>query len=146
MTDHRRAAQSEAPRPPVRAQIDPQRTRRYRVFSLLVLLAGLAATAAVVSAGDPPSPPLDVPHMLLWGALLALGFLISEQLSIDFDVRQVSWTISFAEIPLVLGLVNVPFEVVLAAYLVAGLGIQISRHKFHHLNYHVGIMCIEVAL
>ncbi|AHI01618.1 putative bifunctional diguanylate cyclase/phosphodiesterase [Kutzneria albida] len=142
MTDHRRAVQPETPRPPVRAQLDPQRTRRYRLFSLVVLVCGLSSVAAVVSA-KPITPQLD---LLFAGALLAVGFLLSEQLSIDFDVRQVSWTITFAEIPLVLGLVTVPFEVVLAAYLIAGLGIQISRHKFRHLSYHVGIMCLEVAI
>jgi diguanylate cyclase (GGDEF)-like protein len=142
MTDHRRAVQPETPRPPIRAPLDPQRTRRYRLFSLVVLACGLATAVAVIVA-RPMAPQLD---LLLAGPLLAIGFLLSEQLSIDFDVRQVSWTISFAEIPLVLGLVTVPFEVVLAAYLVAGLGIQISRHKFRHLSYHVGIMCLEVAV
>jgi diguanylate cyclase (GGDEF)-like protein len=143
MTDHRRAVQPDAPRPPVRAKLDPQRTRRYRLFSSAVLAAGLATVLGVLLA-NPMHPQPE--QLLIAGPLLAVGFLLSEQLSIDFDVRQVSWTISFAEIPLVLGLVTVPFEVVLAAYLVAGLGVQISRHKLRHLSYHVGIMCLEVAI
>jgi hypothetical protein len=143
MTDHRRAVQPEVPRPPVRAQLDPQRTRRYRLFSAAVLLIGVGVAAAVLFGHvDHPQPE----QLLIAGPLLAVGFLLSEQLSIDFDVRQISWTISFAEIPLVLGLVTVPFEVVLAAYLVAGLGVQISRHKMRHLSYHAGIMCLEVAI
>ncbi|HEY0497976.1 MAG TPA: EAL domain-containing protein [Kutzneria sp.] len=143
MTDHRRAVHPEVPRPPVRAQLDPQRTRRYRLFSAAVLLIGVGVAAAVLLGHvDHPQPE----QLLIAGPLLAVGFLLSEQLSIDFDVRQISWTISFAEIPLVLGLVTVPFEVVLAAYLVAGLGVQISRHKLRHLSYHAGIMCLEVAI
>jgi len=143
MTDHRRAVHPEVPRPPVRTHLDPQRTRRYRLFSAAVLLAGLGvATAVLFGHAD----RIEAGAVLIAGPLLAVGFLLSEQMSIDFDVRQISWTISFAEIPLVLGLVTVPFEVVLAAYLVAGLGVQIYRHKLRHLSYHVGIMCLEVAI
>ena len=120
MTDHRRAVHPEVPRPPVRTQLDPQRTRRSRVFSAAVLLAGLGAAATVLLGH---ADRIEPEQLLIAGPLLAVGFLLSEQLSIDFDVRQISWTISFAEIPLVLGLVTVPFEVVLASYLVAGLGV-----------------------
>ena len=142
MTDHR-AAHLDPPSPVVRARLTQRRNGRYRLFSSAVLGAGLLFVLLGVLAKP---MTFELADLLLFGPLLAVGFLLSEQLSVDFDVRQVSWTISFAEIPLVLGLVTVPFEVVLVAYLAAGLGIQISRHKFRHLSYHVGIMCLEVAI
>ena len=73
------------------------------------------------AAGCPRTP--STPACFWTGPLLVVGFLLAEQLAINVDVRSgVAWTISFTEIPLVLGLLVAPFEVVLAAHVVAGVG------------------------
>lgn len=98
----------DAARPPVRAEVDPVRRRMFTAFSLVVLLTGVAASAAT-SAWLPFHYSTN---LLLIGPLLAMGFLLAEQLTIDVDVKRVGWTISFTEIPLILGLLTAPFEVV----------------------------------
>ncbi|MDR7302428.1 diguanylate cyclase (GGDEF)-like protein [Haloactinomyces albus] len=116
--------------------------RVFTRFSLLVLLAGIA-TSVVTSTWLPAHYG---PELLLVGSLLTMGFLLAEQLTIDVDVKGVGWTISFSEIPLVLGLLTVPFEVVLAANLLAGLGAQVGRRAAAHVAYNAGVLCLEIAV
>ncbi|GAA2809823.1 bifunctional diguanylate cyclase/phosphodiesterase [Saccharopolyspora taberi] len=132
----------DASRPPVRAEVDPVRRRIFTFFSLAVLVAGVAASA-VTSAWLPFQYNSN---LLLIGPLLAMGFLLAEQLTIDVDVKRVGWTISFTEIPLILGLLTAPFEVVLAANLLAGLGAQVGRRAATHVAYNAGVMCLEIAV
>ncbi|CAM06042.1 diguanylate cyclase/phosphodiesterase [Saccharopolyspora erythraea NRRL 2338] len=132
----------DAARPPVRAEVDPVRRRMFTAFSLVVLLTGVAASAAT-SAWLPFHYSTN---LLLIGPLLAMGFLLAEQLTIDVDVKRVGWTISFTEIPLILGLLTAPFEVVLAANLLAGLGAQVGRRAATHVAYNAGVMCLEIAV
>ncbi|MFI0468740.1 putative bifunctional diguanylate cyclase/phosphodiesterase [Saccharopolyspora sp. 5N102] len=132
----------ESARPPVRAEVDPVRRRMFTGFSFVVLAAGLLASAAT-SAWLPFHYRSD---LLFIGPLLAMGFLLAEQLTIDVDVKRVGWTISFTEIPLILGLLTVPFEVVLAANLLAGLGAQVGRRAATHVVYNAGVLCLEIAV
>lgn len=133
----------DPPRPPVRAEVDPERRRLFTVFSLLVLAAGI-----LVSVGTSAWVPSDYSSsdLLLIGPALVIGFLLAEQMTIDVDVKRVGWTISFTEIPLILGLLTAPFEVVLAANLVAGLGAQVARRAATHVGYNAGVMCLEIAI
>ncbi|WP_433870335.1 putative bifunctional diguanylate cyclase/phosphodiesterase [Saccharopolyspora sp. CA-218241] len=142
MIERHRSLESQGPRPPVRAEVDPVRRRRFTAFSLVVLVAGLLASGAT-SALVPFHYSTD---LLFIGPLLAMGFLLAEQLTIDVDVRRVGWTISFTEIPLILGLLTAPFEVVLAANLLAGLGAQVGRRAASHVLYNAGVMCLEIAV
>ncbi|WP_190820663.1 putative bifunctional diguanylate cyclase/phosphodiesterase [Saccharopolyspora pogona] len=132
----------EAARPPVRAEVDPVRRRMFTGFSFVVLVVGVLASAAT-SAWLPFQYRSD---LLFIGPLLAMGFLLAEQLTIDVDVKRVGWTISFTEIPLILGLLTVPFEVVLAANLLAGLGAQVGRRAATHVVYNAGVLCLEIAV
>ncbi|MCG8915375.1 EAL domain-containing protein [Actinokineospora sp. PR83] len=124
------------------ASEEPPPNRRFLVFSVLVLTSSLVA-AALVSPWSMPSGGAQV----IWvGLLLALGFLVAEQLGINIDVRSgVSWSISFSEIPLVIGLFVAPFEVVLAAHLVAGVGTLLVRRVQDRILYNAGAMVFEIV-
>ncbi|TDD89652.1 EAL domain-containing protein [Saccharopolyspora karakumensis] len=132
----------EPSRPPVRAEVDPVRRRMFATFSFVVLAAGVGVS--LLTAGGLESR--YTPELLFIGPLLAVGFLLAEQLTIDVDVKRVGWTISFTEIPLLLGLLTAPFEVVLAANLLAGLGAQVGRRAATHVVYNAGVLCLEIAV
>ncbi|TDV45541.1 EAL domain-containing protein (putative c-di-GMP-specific phosphodiesterase class I) [Actinophytocola oryzae] len=121
----------------------PMLNRRFGVFSVLVLVAGVAAALGVTWW-----LPFDGGSELIWtGLLLAVGFLIVEQLSVNIDVRGgVSWTISFTEIPLAIGLFVAPFPVVLAAHLVAGVGTLLARRVQDRVLYNTGAETLEIAV
>ncbi|GAB3676494.1 putative bifunctional diguanylate cyclase/phosphodiesterase [Saccharopolyspora tripterygii] len=132
----------EATRPPVRAEVDPVRRRTFGIFSFVVLAAGVCVS--LLTSGG--LHERYTPELLFIGPLLAVGFLLAEQLTIDVDVKRVGWTISFTEIPLLLGLLTAPFEVVLAANLLAGLGAQVGRRAATHVVYNAGVLCLEIAV
>jgi diguanylate cyclase (GGDEF)-like protein len=121
----------------------PMLNRRFSVFSVLVLVAGVVAATGVTLW-----QPFEASSDLIWtGLLLALGFLIVEQLSVNIDVRGgVSWTISFTEIPLAIGLFVAPFPVVLAAHLVAGVGTLLARRVQDRVLYNTGAETLEIAV
>jgi EAL domain-containing protein (putative c-di-GMP-specific phosphodiesterase class I)/GGDEF domain-containing protein len=121
----------------------PMLDRRFSVFSVLVLVAGVVAAAGVSWW-----LPFDGGVELIWtGLLLAAGFLLVEQLSVNIDVRGgVSWTISFTEIPLAIGLFVAPFPVVLAAHLVAGVGTLLARRVQDRVLYNTGAETLEIAV
>jgi diguanylate cyclase (GGDEF)-like protein len=121
--------------------VRPQ-NRRFAFFSLSVLIGGLAA-AGLVAWWQPMRPSAD----WIWiGALLAIGFLLAEQLGVNIDVRGgISWTISFTEIPLVIGLFVAPFQVVLAAHLLAGVGTYLARRVQDRMVYNTGVFIIEIV-
>jgi diguanylate cyclase (GGDEF)-like protein len=121
----------------------PVLDRRFGVFSVLVLVSGVAA-AAGVSWWLPLTADAD----LIWtGLLLVLGFLVVEQLSVNIDVRGgVSWTISFTEIPLAIGLFVAPFQVVLAAHLIAGVGTLLARRVQDRVLYNTGAEIFEITV
>lgn len=129
-------------RPPVRAEVDPARRRTFTTFSAVVLGAGVLASVLTSSWSTSDYRA----ELLLIGPLLAVGFLLAEQLTIDVDVKRVGWTISFTEIPLILGLLTAPFEVVLAANLLAGIGAQVGRRAASHVVYNAGVFCLEIAI
>ena len=137
MADHR-----TAPRPLISAQFAPKRIKRQKILSYTVLVAGAALTALLALA----NPVRIDAGTLALGLLLALGFLLAERLSIDFDVRQVTWNISFVEIPLVLGVVTLPFQVIITAAVAAAITIQVARHKLSRFSYNVGVVCLEVVI
>ncbi|MGW5053329.1 putative bifunctional diguanylate cyclase/phosphodiesterase [Actinokineospora sp. NPDC004072] len=116
--------------------------RSFLAFSVLVLVSALV-TAGLLSWWL-PQPPQN--QTVLVGLLLALGFLLAEQLAINVDVRSgVSWSITFCEIPLVIGLFVAPFEVVLAAHLLAGVGTLLIRRVQDRILYNAGAMIFEIC-
>ncbi|WP_424189959.1 putative bifunctional diguanylate cyclase/phosphodiesterase [Actinokineospora sp. G85] len=124
---------------------DPGPNRRFLAFSIFVLATSLVA-AWFVGAITPPHVGEGGATVIWSGLLLALGFLLAEQLAINIDVRSgVSWTISFSEIPLVIGLFVAPFEVVLAAHLIAGVGTLVVRKVNDRILYNAGAMVFEIT-
>ncbi|MGH3624743.1 MAG: diguanylate phosphodiesterase, partial [Sciscionella sp.] len=140
MTDRPRVASRAQPAP---AEHGSTATGpRYLAFSVLVLLIGILAAVETILL-----IPGHVEADLLWvGPVLAAGFLLAEQLTIDTNVRRIDWTISFTEIPLVIGLLVAPFWVVLVAHLIAGLLTQLRRRATAHVVYNSGAMCLEIVL
>ncbi|KAA2264772.1 EAL domain-containing protein [Solihabitans fulvus] len=118
--------------------------RVFTVFAVSLLAVGIIA-AFLVAAWLPQT---RAEGKLFWaGPLLIVGFLLAEQLSINIDVRSgVAWTISFTEIPLVLGLLTAPFEVVLAAHVVAGVGTLLGRRILDRAIYNAGLMFLEISV
>src|SRR5699024_9549912 len=57
----------------------------------------------------------------------------------------ISWTISFTEVPLVIGFFVAPFEIVLAAHLVAGVGTLIARRVVGRVLYNAGAFLLEIT-
>lgn len=139
---HTPAPTVEAPRPPVRSDVDPVRRRNFRGFSTAVFGCG-ALASVLVSIWLSFDYHAD---LLLIGPALFVGFLLAERLTIDVDVRRVGWTISFTEIPLVLGMLTAPFEVVLAANVFAGLGAHLGRRAATHVLYNAGVLLLEIAI
>ena len=120
------------------------RSLNFNLFAVALLIAGVSCAVAV--GRWLPDYPVDT--RLLWtGPLLVVGFLLAEQLAINVDVRSgVAWTISFTEIPLVLGLLVAPFEVVLAAHVVAGVGTLLGRRVLNRVAYNAGLMFMEISV
>jgi diguanylate cyclase (GGDEF)-like protein len=116
--------------------------RRFRVYTVFVLTFGIATAAAVASW-----LPFEGSARLWWiGPVLAVAFLLAEQLGINVDVRSgISWTISFTEIPLVIGFFVAPFEVVLAAHVVAGIGTLLARKVAGRVLYNTGAFLLEIT-
>jgi diguanylate cyclase (GGDEF)-like protein len=122
---------------------NPLLDRRFSVFSVLVLVSGVAAAVAVSWW----LPFHGGTELIFTGLLLAAGFLVVEQLSVNIDVRGgVSWTISFTEIPLAIGLFVAPFQVVLAAHLIAGVGTLLVRRVQDRVLYNTGAEIFEIAV
>jgi diguanylate cyclase (GGDEF)-like protein len=115
---------------------------RFRAYTVVVLTLGIAAAGAVAWW----LPFHGAPRLWWIGPLLALAFLLAEQLGINVDVRSgISWTISFTEIPLVIGFFVAPFEVVLAAHLVAGIGTLLVRRVAGRVLYNAGAFLLEIT-
>jgi diguanylate cyclase (GGDEF)-like protein len=116
--------------------------RRFRLYSVSVVVLGLLA-ALLVSWWLPPTEHTN----LLWtGVLLIAGFLVAEQLAINVDVRSgVSWSISFTEIPLAIGLFVAPFELVLLAHVIAGVSTLLIRGVHDRVLYNAGVLVIEIS-
>ncbi|GHF71668.1 diguanylate cyclase (GGDEF)-like protein [Amycolatopsis bartoniae] len=134
-------AEADSARPPsAEARGDE---RRFRVYTLAVLTSGIV-TATLVSL---LWQPFHGRAELWWiGPVLALSFLLAEQLGINVDVRSgISWTISFTEIPLVIGFFVAPFEVVLAAHLVAGISTLLVRRVSGRVLYNAGAFLLEIT-
>jgi diguanylate cyclase (GGDEF)-like protein len=144
MPDHRGADSAPAPSPMMPQQpAEPSApSRRFLIFSLTVLVFSLIA-AGLVAWWQPMEPRAE----WIWiGLLLCLGFLAAEQLAVNIDVRGgVSWTISFTEIPLVIGLFVAPFQVVLVANVIAGVGTLLARRVQDRIIYNTGVFTVEIA-
>ncbi|MTD55776.1 putative bifunctional diguanylate cyclase/phosphodiesterase [Amycolatopsis pithecellobii] len=117
--------------------------RRFRVYTAVVLTFGVVSATTVSLLWLPFQW-----HAQLWwiGPVLALSFLLAEQLGINVDVRSgISWTISFTEIPLVIGFFVAPFQVVLLAHLVAGISTLLVRRVSGRVLYNAGAFLLEIT-
>ena len=120
----------------------PKSNRRFLTFSTTVLVVALIF-AGLVSWWLPTTTS---ENLVLTGILLTLGFVLAEQLAINIDVRSgVSWTISFTEIPLAISLFVAPFELVLLAHVVAGLGTHLAKGLHDRALYNASVFALEIS-
>src|SRR5690606_25265588 len=114
----------------------------FRWFSWLVM--ALAVGGAVATA---LREPLTFTSATIPMAIaLLVAFVAAETLAINIDVRSgISWTVSFTEIPLVIGLLVAEFEVVLAAHVLAGVGTLVARGVNRRKLYNTGVLIIEIT-
>ncbi|MPY80611.1 MAG: EAL domain-containing protein [Actinophytocola sp.] len=133
------AAPVQQPAQPV-DESDPERS--FRRFSIVIAIIAVACAAAM-SAWLPFEPTTEA----AWTGLALLGgFAAAELLAMNVDVRSgVAWTISFTEIPLVIGVMVADFEIVLIAHLIAGLGTLAHRRSEGTLLYNTGVMALEIC-
>ena len=131
-------AEASLPQPPQ----DHDSERGFRWFSVLIAVVA-AACAVVVSMWL----PFQLTPATAWtGLALLAAFAAAELLSMNVDVRSgVAWTISFTEIPLVIGIVVADFEVVLIAHLIAGIAMLAYRRTNGTLLYNTGVMTLEIC-
>ncbi|GDY29386.1 putative bifunctional diguanylate cyclase/phosphodiesterase [Gandjariella thermophila] len=142
MSDRGRAEDPAPQRSSRRAAQVAASGRGFTALAVGVLVAGVIEAGIVAWL-----LPARLSQEMLWlGPLLAIGFLLAEQLAINVDVRGgVAWTISFTEIPLVVGLLAAPFPVLLVAHVVAGVGTMLGRKVLDKALYNAGIFLIEVS-
>ncbi|HEX3650335.1 MAG TPA: EAL domain-containing protein, partial [Pseudonocardiaceae bacterium] len=140
MSDDRQQVGVDVGRPDRPA--DPPSRTAFRVYSIIVVVVG-AIAAGLASWWL----PLTLSPRLLWAApLLALGFLAAEQFAVNVDVRgEVSWSVSFTEIPMVIGLLTVPFQVVLIVHVVAGVTRLLVRSVNDRVFYNAGVFMLEAT-
>ncbi|WP_019807142.1 putative bifunctional diguanylate cyclase/phosphodiesterase [Saccharomonospora halophila] len=138
-------ATADPPEPPDGGQASAQARAdelRFRLYTVVVLTVGILAAGAVSTW----LPFTGSVHLWWIGPLLAAAFLGAEQLGVNVDVRSgISWTISFTEIPLVIGLLVAPFEVVLTAHVVAGVATLLARRVTGRVLYNAGAFLLEVT-
>jgi len=116
--------------------------RGFRWYALLVFTCGVAAALAVAAT----QPFTFTANTLPLAITFVVAFAAAELLAINIDVRSgISWTVSFTEIPLVVGLLVADFEVVLITHLVAGIGTLIVRRVDRRRLYNAGVLIIEVS-
>jgi diguanylate cyclase (GGDEF)-like protein len=141
MSENRQQVAADMSRP-VTTPVAARTNSTFRAYSIAVFAGGVIA-AALVSWWL----PLTFHMSLLWVApLLVVGFLLAERLAMNIDVRgDVSWTISFTEIPMVVGLLIAPFQVVLVAHVVAGVGTMVARKVGDRVLYNAGVFMVEAA-
>ncbi|HEX5119585.1 MAG TPA: EAL domain-containing protein [Pseudonocardiaceae bacterium] len=145
MSDDRQQVGVDVSRPagqPEQRQSTPRGSAAFRVYSVVVLVLGVIVAGLVAWW-----LPFTFRPELLWVApVLALGFLVAEHIAVNVDVRgEVSWTVSFTEIPMVIGLLTVPFQVVLVVHVLAGVGILLARRVFDRVLYNAGVFMIEAT-
>ena len=121
----RRGGRSATRRPAGRGR---RRGRPRRVQPVHLLIAAIGAAALLLVAG--PVPALDRPvgpHWALLGAL-TLGFVAAERFLVQIPARPNAHTLTFAELPLVLGLFFAPPLYLVGAHLVgAGAALALER-------------------
>ncbi|MQA60415.1 MAG: EAL domain-containing protein [Actinophytocola sp.] len=116
--------------------------RGFRFYTTLICVVAVACVVAVSVW-----LPFEFTSATIWIVLgLLAAFAFAERCAINIDVRSgVSWSISFTEVPLVIGLVVADFEVVLVAHLIAGVGTLAGRKLSGRLPYNAGVMALEIC-
>ena len=110
-----------------------------------LLAAALALVAGVLVLGLPDAAPGD--RVLPWW-LLAAGFALAEAAVVHLQVRRDTVSVSFGEIPLVLGLaLAAPVEFVLANVLGSALVLVVQRgQRGLKLTFNLCLFALEAAL
>ncbi|GAA4746629.1 EAL domain-containing protein [Modestobacter marinus] len=120
---------------------------RWRDVAVALLCAALAAGAIALVTGPLQDESVAVPTFEVpWWALMPL-FTATELLVVHLQIRRESISISFAEIPLVLGLAFCdPQGYVLASVLGSAAGLLWHRRLGLELPFNLSLFALEAAL
>ncbi|HEY2299669.1 MAG TPA: EAL domain-containing protein [Jatrophihabitans sp.] len=126
-----------------RARVIPRATK---ITSALT--CALAAAAAIVTTGWPSSATLAAaPPVPLGAVLLVIAFSLSEWLLMNVEFRRQAHSFTLAGIPLVLGALVAPIQVVvLARVLGAGTTLAVQRIRFEKFAYNLAAFAFEAAI
>jgi diguanylate cyclase (GGDEF)-like protein len=114
----------------------------FRWFSWLILAFAAAGAVAMALV----EPFTFTAATLPTAALFLVAFVAAETLAINIDVRSgISWTVSFTEIPLVVGLMVAEYELILVTHVIAGVGTLVARGVNRRKLYNSGVLVIEIT-
>lgn len=118
---------------------------RHRSWAIAAFSGALACLAALLLAG--PLRGVDAPLVgLPWWVLLP-AFTAAELVVVHVQVRRESLTVSFAELPLVLGLAfAAPLDLVVASVLGSAIGLLHRRQTGLKLAFNLALFAFEAAL
>ncbi len=124
-----------------------QRSERWRDLVVALLSAGLAAAALLLIAGSLRSMDVAVPDLEVpWWALVPV-FAATELMVVHVQIRRESLSVSFAEVPLVLGLAFCdPVGFVAASVLGSAAGLLYRRQFGLKLPFNIALFALEAAL
>jgi len=112
------------------------------LLSVLLASLGVAGTAVAAARGI----HLDVPFSPPWWLFIP-AFVVASNLGIDFEFRREARTVTFAELPLALGVVFISPLGLLGSCLIAVAfdSIVLRRQKPRKLLFNVGVATLEVG-
>ncbi|OZM74365.1 diguanylate phosphodiesterase [Amycolatopsis antarctica] len=120
----------------------PRRPRAFHWFARLTAVTGLLLAGTLAWAS-----PWNWDAGLWWLApVLMAAFLLVEHFGFEVDVDGVGWKVTFSEPPLLIGLLLMPFPLILAVHLLAG-GVFLLLNKVRdRYAYNFGVRCVEVGV
>ncbi|MGH8860422.1 MAG: diguanylate cyclase domain-containing protein, partial [Jatrophihabitantaceae bacterium] len=117
-----------------------------RLTFLLTVGLGAAGAALAVLIDAPATMPSHVPSWLLAGGLY-VSFLLGELLLMNIEFRRQAHSLTLAGIPLVLGALLAPLQVVVLARLLgAATALAGQRMRWQKFAYNVAAYAFEAAL
>ncbi|MEP7034133.1 MAG: EAL domain-containing protein [Dermatophilaceae bacterium] len=117
---------------------------RIRTLVLSFVLMAVATGAAVVSALPGSNQPLS-PH--LTAVAVAVAFFVAEQNLVNIEFRRQSYSLTFAGVPLALGILLLPVHQLVLARLVGSLAALLWQHiAAEKIVYNTAAFCFEAAI
>jgi len=116
------------------------RTRTLLLSFILVVIASALALPSALSANQFISRPVTA-------AAIAVAFFVAEQNLVNIEFRRQSYSLTFAGVPLALGILLLPVHELVLARLVGSLTALLWQHiAAEKVIYNTAAFCFEVAV